>query len=76
MGVPRGVYQLPMIVKTPTANGASRKPITIRSAKTSRTFCTAAKQNVTIDQSNSQVGSQYDGRTGNYIRQNYFHLLK
>jgi hypothetical protein len=52
---PRGVYQLPMIVRTPTANGLSSIPITKRSANTSRTFRTAAKQNVTMDQSNSTV---------------------
>jgi hypothetical protein len=53
---PRGVYQLPMIVSTPTAKGDSSMPMMKRRAKTALTLLTDAKQKVTIDQRSSTVG--------------------
>jgi hypothetical protein len=55
-GLPRGVYQLPISVITPTANGLSSIPMMNRRAKTCFVVCTAEKQNVTIVQRSSTNG--------------------
>lgn len=63
INLPLGVYQLPMSVKTPTANGLSSIPSTKRSANTVFTFFTDAKQKVTIVQRSSAVGRYSEGLT-------------
>lgn len=54
--LPRGVYQLPIKVITPTAKGLSSIPIRKRSANTCFVDLTAAKQNVMMVHRNSTAG--------------------